>query len=69
MMDTPGLAQPFTNKQATARKYPLQFLCDFAYSVLDDETGNLLEYRCENCWLSFKDKHRKGFKGWLVKVA
>jgi len=44
-MDTPGLAQPFTNKQATARKYPLQFLCDFAYAVLDDETCNLLEYR------------------------
>jgi hypothetical protein len=45
MMDTPGLAQPFTNKQTTACKYPLQFLCDFAYAILDNETGNLLEYR------------------------
>ena len=45
MMDTPGLAQPFTNKQAAASKYPLQFICDFAYAVLDDETGDLLEYR------------------------
>ena len=24
---------------------------------------------CENRWLSFKDKHHEGFKGWLVKVA
>ena len=37
--------KPFTNQQAAARKYPLQFLCDFASSVLDDETGELLEYR------------------------
>jgi hypothetical protein len=26
-----------------SRKYPLQFLCDLAYAVLDDETGDLLE--------------------------
>ena len=47
MMDTPSLVQPFTNKQAAARKYPLQlqFLCDFTNAVLDDETGDLLEYR------------------------
>ena len=37
--------KPFTNQQAAARKYPLQFLCDFASSVLNDETGELLEYR------------------------
>ena len=34
--------KPFTNQQAAARKYPLQFLCDFASSVLDEETGDLL---------------------------
>jgi len=45
LMDTPFLpTQLFTAKQASSRKYPLQFLCDFAYSVLDDETGDLLEY-------------------------
>jgi len=45
LMDTPFLPkQLFTAKQASSRKYPLQFLCDFAYSVLDDETGDLLEY-------------------------
>jgi hypothetical protein len=44
LMDTPGLPRPFTNQQAASRKYPLQFLCDFANAVLDDKTGNLLEY-------------------------
>jgi hypothetical protein len=32
-------------RQASAQKYPLQFLCNWASSILDDETGNLLEYR------------------------
>ena len=45
LMDTPNQAQPFTNKQAAARKYPLQFLCDFANAVIDDEMGDLLEYQ------------------------
>jgi hypothetical protein len=43
-MDSPFLPQQFTSKQASACKYPLQFLCDFTYLVLDDETGDLLEY-------------------------
>jgi len=47
LMDTSFLPQQqlFASKQASSRKYPLQFLCDFAYSVLDDETGDLQEYR------------------------
>ena len=32
-------------RQAAARKYPLQFMVDMAAAVLDDETGELLEYR------------------------
>ncbi len=28
-----------------SRNFPLQFLCDFAYAVLDDKIGDLLEYR------------------------
>jgi hypothetical protein len=44
LMDIPGLPQLFTNQQAASQKYPLQFLCDFAYAVLDDKTGNLLKY-------------------------
>jgi len=45
MMEIPGYKAPFTPSQAAARKYPLQFLCDFAYAVLDDNTGELLEYQ------------------------
>jgi hypothetical protein len=44
LMDTPGLPRLFTNQQAASRKYPLQFLCNFANAVLDDKTGDLLEY-------------------------
>jgi hypothetical protein len=44
MMDISGLTKPFSNQQAAAHKYPLQLLCDFASAVLDDKTGNLLEY-------------------------
>jgi hypothetical protein len=32
-------------QQASAQKYPLQFLFDWASSILDDKTGDLLEYR------------------------
>jgi hypothetical protein len=43
-MEIPGYKAPFTAQQMSSRKYPLQFLCDLAYVVLDDKTGNLLEY-------------------------
>ena len=45
VMDSPGRTKPFSNQQAASCKYPLQFLCDFAAAVLDNETGDLLEYR------------------------
>jgi hypothetical protein len=34
-----------STQQASAQKYPLQFLCNWASSILDDEMGNLLQYR------------------------
>jgi hypothetical protein len=40
LMDSPFLPQQFTSKQASACKYPLKFICDFAYLVLDNKTGN-----------------------------
>ena len=60
-MDTPGLPQPFTNKQAAACKYLLQFLCDFTYAVLEDETGDLLEYRHLLKHPKYKDIWSKSF--------
>jgi hypothetical protein len=44
MIEIPGYTAPFTPAQASCCKYPLQFLCDFANAVLDDDTGDLLEY-------------------------
>ncbi len=44
MMEIPGYEAPFTPQQAMSQTFPLQFLCDFAYAVLDNDTGNLLEY-------------------------
>jgi hypothetical protein len=32
-------------RQGSAQKFPLQFLCDWASSILDNKMGNLLEYR------------------------
>ncbi len=43
-MEIPGYKAPFTARQAASRKYPLQFLFDLAHAVLDNETGDLLEY-------------------------
>jgi hypothetical protein len=45
MIEKPGYKAPFTPAQAAAHKYPLQLLCNFAYIILDEDTGNLLEYR------------------------
>ena len=32
-------------RAAASRKYPIQMLCDLAGAVLDEDTGDLLEYR------------------------
>ena len=44
-MEQPGYKPPVTPQQATGCRYPLQFLCNLAYAVLDNETGDLLEYQ------------------------
>ncbi len=44
MMEIPGYEAPFTPQQAASQTFPLKFLCDFAYAVLDNHTGDLLEY-------------------------
>jgi hypothetical protein len=55
MMEHPRYKSLFTPRQASSQKYPLQFLCDLAYAILDDETGNLLEY----CHLLKHPKHKE----------
>jgi hypothetical protein len=60
-MEIPGYKAPFTAKQAASRKYPLQFLCDLTYAVLDDKTGNLLKYCHLMKHLKYKDLWTKSF--------
>ena len=40
-----GTHVPFSAQQAARRQFPLQFLAELAYAVLDGDTGELLEYR------------------------
>jgi hypothetical protein len=60
-MEIPGYKALFTPKQAASRKYPLQFLCNLAYAVLDDKTGNLLKYRHLMKHPKYKDVWTKSF--------
>ncbi len=68
-MEIPGYKAPFTAKQAASRKYPLQILCDFGYAVLDDETGNLLEYHHLMKHPKYKDVWTKSFGTELPRLA
>jgi hypothetical protein len=44
MMEQPGYKSLFKPCQAPSQKYPLQFLCNLAYAILDNKTANLLKY-------------------------
>ena len=45
----PGITTTVTNtvnpRMAASRKYPMQFLCDYANAVIDNEIGEIMEYR------------------------
>jgi hypothetical protein len=48
MMGFPGITNvpnSITPRMSASRKYPMRFLCDYANAVIDDETGELMEYR------------------------
>ena len=68
-MEIPGYKASFTPQQAASRKYPLQFLCDLAYAVLDDETGDLLEYRHLMKHPKYKDVWTKSFGTEIRRLA
>ncbi len=69
MMEITGYTAPFTARQAASCQYRLQFLCDFAYAVLDNNTGDLLEY----CHLikhpKYKDTWSKSFGKEIRRLA
>jgi hypothetical protein len=54
MHGDPRLQSTVLPTTSSVQKYPLQFLCDLAYAVFDDETGDLLEF----CHLMKHPKHR-----------
>ncbi len=64
-----GLSKPFKPQQAASRKFPLQFLCNFAYAVLDDETGDLLEYRHLLKHPKYKDVWSQSFGKEIRRLA
>jgi hypothetical protein len=60
-MEIPGYKATFTARQAASIQYPLQFLCSPLYSVLVDETGDLLEYQHLMKHPKYKDMWTKSF--------
>ena len=68
-MEIPGYKAPFTAQQAASRKYPLQFLCNLAYAVLNNKTSNLLEYRHLMNHPKYKDIWIKSFRREIHRLA
>ncbi len=68
-MEIPGYKAPFTAQQAALRKYPLQFLCNLTYAVLNDETSDLLEYRHLMEHPKYKDIWTKSFGTEIRRLA
>jgi hypothetical protein len=69
MMEIPGYTAPFSPRQAASRTFPLQFLCDLAYAVLDDDTGDLLEYRHLIKHPKYKDTWSNSFGKEIRRLA
>ena len=69
MMEQPGYKPPFTPRQATGRRYPLQFLCNLAYAVLNNETGDLLKYRHLMKHPKYKDTWLKSFSMEICRLV
>jgi hypothetical protein len=69
MMEIPGYKQPFTAAQAASRTYPLQFLCNFAFAVLNDDTNDLLEYRHLMKHPKYKDTWTASFSKEIRRLA
>ena len=49
MMEFPGITTTVTNtfapRMAASRKYPMQCLCNYANAVIDNKTGEIMEYQ------------------------
>jgi hypothetical protein len=63
MMEIPGYKAHFTPQQVVSQTFPLQFLCDFAFAVLDYDTSDLLEYRHLLRHPKYKETHSERKSG------
>jgi hypothetical protein len=45
MMEFPGITTTVNPQMAASRKYPIQFLCNYANAVIDNKTGEIMEYQ------------------------
>ena len=68
-MEIPGYTAPFSSRQTASRTFPPQFLCDLAYAVLDDDTGDLLEYRHLIKHPKYKDTWSNSFGKEIRRLA
>ena len=55
MMEIPGYTASFSPRQEASQTFPLQFLCDLAYAVLDDDTGDRYNATWCLCCCPFSD--------------
>jgi hypothetical protein len=68
-MEISGYKAPFTPPETASHRYPLQFLCDLAYEVLNDKTGNLLQYHYLMKHPKHKDIWTKSFRKEMICLA
>ena len=45
MLNISGTGAKLSSQDLAGRRFPIQFICEWANSVIDKETGELLEYR------------------------
>jgi hypothetical protein len=70
MLTVMQLTSPVLNpKRLASRKYPLEMLCEFANAVMDDETGDMLEYRQLIKRPKFRETWSKAFSKEIDRLA
>ena len=56
-------------RQLASRRFPLEFLCEFANAVMDQETGDMLEYRQLIKRPKFRETWSKAFGKEIGRLA
>jgi hypothetical protein len=70
MLTMMEMAKPNMNpRQLASRRFPLEFLCEFANAVMCDETGDMLEYRQLVKKPKYRDTWTKAFGKEIGRLA